>query len=295
MNRRRLLVYLTCVLFAMQVAVIVFAQIMSADHTPASLVVSVLIALIIGATDMAVTRYLLSALKHAESAYAQDVSRKLEESFELYRLEAAREEELVQEIGRAVNNELSQAREALAQQRLGKVDDHLRTSVDIASQTHSSYCDNITVSAVLESKARQCSRAGIKLRARVSLPRELTLPDVDVAALFFNLIDNAMHECEALMRHGELHSEPLIDVRSQTRAGQLFLEVENPSREGGNTRRVTATRKARGRSRHGWGTQVVSSIAEQYGGVVDFAEGDGIFTASVLIPLPEEAILAQAE
>lgn len=293
MNRRRLLVYLTCLLYATQLVVIAFSHVVSAAHTLPSLAVSVLVALIIGATDAAVTRYLLAALKRAESAYAQDVSRKLEESFEHYRLEASHEEQLIQEIGSAVNEELSQARTALAQQRLSKVDDHLRTSVAIASQTHHSYCDNMTVSAVLESKARQCKRAGVELRAHVSLPHELSLPDVDVAALFFNLIDNALNECRDLIERDELHGEPLIDVRSQTRACQLFLEVENPSREGGNTRRISAARNARGRAKHGWGTQVVSSIVDQYGGVVDFKEEEGAFIASVLIPLPEEAVPSQ--
>jgi len=294
MNRRRLLIYLTCLLYIMQLAVIAFSHVLSTEQTSLNYVVSVLLALVIGATDAAIIRYLLAALERAERAYSQDVSRKLEQSFELYRLEAAQEDRLAQEIGRSVEKELAQARAALSEQHVREINDHLRASLAITSQSHASYCDNVTVSAVLESKARQCTRSGVVLLARVSLPQGLPLPDVDVAALFFNLIDNALHECVELTKLAMPHVEPKIEVRSQIRAGQLFLEVENPSRKGGNARRISATRNARGRIKHGWGTQVVSSIVEQYGGIAEFKEGPDTFTASVMIPLPETPSLLKS-
>lgn len=288
MNRGRLLVLLTLILYVMQVTVVVSSLLFSDDRTPLSAIASILVAFVIGVIDVAVIRYLLATLKRAEHAYSQDLNRKLEESFQSYRQEAEREDRLTQEVVQAVERELAQARSALASQSFNSVDDHLRAGLAIASQAHVAYCDNVTVSAVLESKSRQCENAGVTMRARVSLPQELPLPDIDVAALFFNLIDNALHECEELLKVGKADGRPVIDVRSQMRANQLFLEVDNPTRAGGDARRRDAARHARRRGGHGWGTQVVSAVVDQYGGIAEFREDGGVFTADVMIPLPDQ-------
>lgn len=315
MSRRRIIIVLTCSFYALQVGLLVcWHMLASVELRMVDALISVGIAAVLGIVDASAARYLLQALHRSETVYAADVSTRLERSLEGYRLVAEHDERLVQEVGRAVEKELLRARKALAQRRAAAVDEHLRTSVGIASLTRPPYCDNVAVSAVLDSKARQCEEAGVGFDAKVDVPADLALPDVEVAAVFFNLIDNALHECEALNERGgdatSISAEPnraadtspegapAVSVRAKVQTGQLFVEVSNPCRTEGPTWRHAgrnvwqkAMRRRSDTSReHGWGTEIVSTIAREHSGIAEFETHDRTFVATVMIPLPLEVV-----
>lgn len=284
MNRRRVIIVLTGVFYLLQLALIAYWHSLAEEGTRMlDLAISVGIAVVIGLIDAAVARYLLQALRRAETAYAADVSERLEQSLESYRVTAEREDALAQEVGSAVELELAAARRALAEGRVGDLDHHLQHGLDIASQTRASYCENVTVAAVLETKVRQCEEAGVRLVPQVVLPNELGLPDVDVAAVFFNLIDNALHECVALVAEGV--DEPTIVTKARVQAGQLFVSVENPCRADVDAHSKARAHRAESGQLHGWGTEIVASIAQDHGGIAEFEAHDGTFVANVMIPL----------
>ena len=288
-NSRRLIITFTCILYLLQVIAIFVSGIGNGQTAfITSVFVSVLLSICIGIVDMFTVRYLLAAVKRSERAYATQVSSRLESSLESYHNQTEREERLIRQIGTEINEELHAARDALVGGDLSEADHHLRTSLTLASQTKSVACDNIYVSAVLESKLRQCAEADIDLRTQVSLPQELPIQSIEVASIFFNLIDNAMHECEALRdsRGSDVHLD--IVVRGLIQASQLFVEVDNPCRPGVDAELRAAKRRSDTSDLHGWGTQIVADIARQHKGISSFSERDGRFVAQVMLPLAQE-------
>lgn len=294
MNRRRIIIALTCAFYALQLVLLWYWHALAPEETRTlDLVITFAVAVGIAIIDAGVARYLFAALKRAEAAYAADVSEHLERSLESYRVTAEREQALARDVGRAVDHELARAREALDQGRAAEASAHLRQSLDIASKTRTVYCDNVAIAAVLETKERQCREAGVGFEHHVKLPGSLPLPEVEMAAVFFNLIDNALHECVAILaetaevteRSGKAGDCPSVRVSSMVQAGQLYVEVDNPCRKEAAMARRAARRDDLLRE-HGWGTDIVSHIAREHGGIVQFEESAGTFTATVMIPLP---------
>lgn len=310
MSRRRLIIALTCAFYALQVSLLVYWHSLAVgDMRTLDTMISIATAFVLGLIDAGAARYLLQALHRSETTYVADVSTRLELSLEGYRSVAERDEQLAQEVAHAVEEELARARNALAQGRATAAEEHLRTSVDIASQVKPPYCDNVAVAAVLDSKARQCEEANVGFKAMVDVPAELDLPDVEVAAVFFNLTDNALHECEALRAEGVApddyggghdtvaHSPsrhiPTVSVRASVQAGHLFIEVSNPCRTnatvGNNGRdgipQSAFVRRVETHHEHGWGTSIVATIARDHGGLAEFDTHGATFVARVMIPL----------
>ena len=310
MSRRRLIIALTCAFYALQLGLLMYRHSLAAsDARSIDAFVSIGIAVVLGLIDANAARYLLGALNRSQTVYATDASARLERSLERYRLEAERDERFAQEVGRAVEEELSRARKAIAQGKSAEANGHIQASLGIASNMRPPYCDNVAVAAVLDSKNRQCEEADIDLDAKVDIPSELPLPEVEVAAVFFNLIDNAMHECEALKSEGV--DKVAISVRAGIQAGQLFIEVRNPCRVASKRKcgfDSVLRRRAKGVANdagvdqsamlrrsdtsheHGWGTNIVRTIARDHGGIVEYSRRDAIFTATVMIPLPAEIL-----
>lgn len=284
--RRRAIIALSLVLYALQVSLI-WQWYTLAPQGPGTLDLAVflIVTLAVGIVDVGVVRYLFAALKRAEEAYAQGVNERLRRSLDDYRVVAECEEDLAREVSSTVSEELTRAREALAQGRANDARGHLQQSLDIASQTKSAHtCSNVPVAAVLQSKSRQCEAAGASLETHVTLPEELGLLDVEVAAVFFNLIDNALHECKAMIASGGTVA-PTISVSSMVQAGQLYVEVKNPCRMEARSA-LSIARRRNLLSEHGWGTDIVTQIAGDHGGVATFDAEGGVFIARVMIPLP---------
>jgi len=234
--------------------------------------------------DGMVPRMFLRALDNLAATYGLDVRQRLQESLADYRLQGERDQLATREAALLIDRELERAHDALEVGDLKALDQHLAASLSLAESTRAPYCANVVVASLLASKKRQCTESGIVLETQVSLPRELTLQDIEVASVFFNLIDNALHECEAL-RQEDAASHPHILVRSSIEANHLFVQVENPCRPDAEQRR-RERRRAIGASRtHGWGTGIVRDVAYRHRGIAEFGARDGVFCASVLIPL----------
>lgn len=288
-NGSRLIITLASILFLLQVIATFISGISNGSTSfRSSVFVSFLLSAVIGALDMFSVRYLLSAVKRSERAYVSQMSVQLESSLESYRNQGVREEELIRQIGAEINEELHAAQEALLRGDLSRINHHLKTSLTLASQSKSIACDNIYISAVLEIKLRQCAEAGIVLNTQVNLPCDLPIQSIEVASIFFNLIDNAMRECELLSESGDTDERLAINVRGLVQASELFVEVDNPCRASVDYRQRAAKRRVDTSGIHGWGTQIVADIARKHDGISTFSERDGEFIAQVMLPLPQE-------
>lgn len=255
----------------------------SDDVSVTSYVITAVLVITTGVIDVGVVVHLLGMLKREEIAYTADVTKELEESLEEYREQAERERRIAENIGTVVECQVMMAREALARGDLVMANALLNEGRSTTAASQVARCENVVVSSVLESKTRQCAEAGVELVSDVRLPKDLTMDDVELAALFFNLIDNALHECEHV--RVDDHRPPQIVVRGSVEAGQVFIEVRNPCREGAAQKQRVASKRADVTLLHGLGTSIVSDIAARHGGIAEFTDHEGTFVADVMFPL----------
>lgn len=110
-------------------------------------------------------------------------------------------------------------------------------------------------------------QAGITAAFTVSLPRELPVADMDLAALLGNALDNAMEGVKSA-------EERKITLRCKVNKGMLMLRVENPI--GAAVNPDLATTKA-DKSAHGFGIPGMREITERYHGTLDADVKDGCF------------------
>lgn len=286
LRRQGALVLIVCLFYALQAGIILFSVTL-APFTPirdVDFALAIMHLILLAVIDMGIMRKLLTTLRRIGAGYANQASARAEQALDYYRLQFEREEQLVQQISAAIEDELQKAREAVAAGNAQQVDSHLQASLDAASRLQPRLCDNITVAAVLQGKHRQCEEAGVGFEVNVAVPVDLPLPDLEIASVFFNLIDNALQECEALIAQNA-NAQPCISVRAFVRAGQLLVEVTNPCLSGAGVRQRKASQTLDPTQPHGWGTRIVSVIVHKLGGITRFEEHDGTFVASVMIPL----------
>ncbi len=174
------------------------------------------------------------------------------------------------------------------------------------------YCADPIVNAVLTVKEEQMSRYGIRLEARIDIPKELPFEKTDICALFSNALDNAGEACRRLPE-----AQRDVRVKSRARKGLFCLEVTNPvevvenrqSPQTGTARicddnggahvfvgdrvegrwergkdRLPSTTKA-DKENHGFGLRSMKEIAERNHGAMEIRAERGRFEVFLYMPL----------
>ena len=288
MNRRTLIVVIFSMLFVLQAALLFSWHLTSDKPMQASdIAVSVLTLCLTAIIYVASTRFYFMAIKRSTEAHVAREGAELEHSLELYRSIALREEQLARKVCSAIENELVLAREDLAQGDIAKADVRLQNSLDMATEAIPSRCNNVTIAAVLEAESRQCENDGVRLTTEVAVPEEIGLPDIDMAALLFSLIDRALDDCKA-QRAEDPSSNPTIAVRMLTDAGQLLIEVESTRDDTSAPSRRTV-QKGTSKSGYDWNDKVIEGFTKGHGGIVEHSNDGKAHRTSVMIPLQDVA------
>lgn len=244
--------------------------------------------LISGIVDFSVARLLFGRIDRSADVYAAEVAQRLGVLLESYRTQTEQEKKLAKRVSLAVSSELEAARNALTEGNVHEMDRHLSAALDATLETPYSTCENVVIAAVLDSKTRQCAETGIILATYVSIPESLPLDELEVASVFFDLIEDAQYRCERYVLKGNANNlEPRIVVRSWIQAGQLFVEVTSPRGATHWQRRVKRHKTTNAESTLGPGTNIASSITGKHHGVFESVDQEDHHTTSVLIPLPQ--------
>ena len=138
------------------------------------------------------------------------------------------------------------------------------------------YCENITVNAAVAYYAALAERRGIRCDLRLDIPETLAVSELALSMALSNLMENAIHACDAL--------DPKADRWLHVRAiytGQLILEVENPY-AGENPLEETGCPAARDEG-HGWGGRSVRSFVRVNGGELLYRAENGVFNVRLLM------------
>ena len=133
------------------------------------------------------------------------------------------------------------------------------------------YADNPVADVSLADAARRCAEAGVKLTVQGSLPRDCTLPPVDLASLLYNLLSNAVTAAAGGPQPG------WVSARFVTAAGRLCLTVEN------STAAHPVRRRGAG---HGFGQKILREITARYDGSYTLTVENGRARAVAMVCLP---------
>lgn len=139
---------------------------------------------------------------------------------------------------------------------------------------------NVMVDAVLNSKISVARAKQIAVEAKATVPRQLSIAEVDLCVILGNLLDNAIEACMRLSQEEQRFIRIYIDVLQ----GQLYLYVINATadglrRRGGSYQSTKASRE------HGYGLMRMDRMVEKYHGYLDRQDEEGVFATEVLLPL----------
>lgn len=142
-----------------------------------------------------------------------------------------------------------------------------------ALQGSKRFCDNEAANVVLSAKAEVMEQEGITADFAVSLPKELSVTDTDLAALLGNALDNAIEGVQNA-------TTKKIIFRCRVDKGLLMLRLENPV--GGEVNQDLSTTKKE-KTSHGFGLPGMREIARRYHGTLEAGVEDGQFILIVCL------------
>lgn len=150
------------------------------------------------------------------------------------------------------------------------------------------YCNHRVVDALLVGKDAEFERDGIGFDCAVSVPDDGVFSDLELCAVFSNMLSNAARAC-ADMPEGERW----IELRARVIAGNLVVRAKNPCAPGSEGK--SSDRRDRngsdgplpgGRSvdSHGWGLEILRLIADDHGGCFSAERRGNEFVAEMILP-----------
>ena len=143
---------------------------------------------------------------------------------------------------------------------------------------------NSLVDDIVNLELSRATAAGVDVDSRIAVPAELPYQEIDFASVLMNLLDNAIEACEHVSP-----AEKCIHLALVADQGSLLISVSNPAGAApkASDRGGLLTTKDDA-SMHGYGTAIITKIAEKYDGVADFSFANGVFTAKVMLSLHGE-------
>ncbi len=148
---------------------------------------------------------------------------------------------------------------------------------DIVSHT---YCEHYGINALLQYFAGLAQEHHFAFSANIEVSRDINIPDDVLSVLVGNLLENANEACV-------FEGNPIISVRGKTDGGMFFFKITNTFT--GKTKKAPnglyLSTKHEGR---GIGLRSVRGIVNDYNGILDIKNENGLFSVSVLLKIPSK-------
>lgn len=131
-----------------------------------------------------------------------------------------------------------------------------------------SFCSNSVINAVLTNKQHLCEQKSVSFRADISIQDCSSINKVHLCSVFSNLLDNAIHACEAL----PAGTPRFVTVSAKQHGDYLHVKVLNTALP------QSESSPAPG---HGYGQKILADIASHYRGEFFTEFTDGIYKAAI--------------
>lgn len=141
---------------------------------------------------------------------------------------------------------------------------------------------NKVLDAVLTSKGASCQTKGIELKCVVEGELLFFMDDMDISALFGNMLDNAIESVE------KLPDECMRLIRLYVVREKQFVRIntENYCTEQIQFRNGMPITTKKDKRLHGYGMKSIQSTVRKYDGAVMAALNQNWFEVKILIPIP---------
>lgn len=140
-----------------------------------------------------------------------------------------------------------------------------------------SYCSNAALNALFGYYRDMADSKKIRTDWKIELPEPLTVSELDMAALFGNIMENAISACTALP-----DEERYFSLTAELRHGNSLYVVSTNSFDG----KVRKGRDGYHSTKHsgrGTGLMSIAAVAEKYGGSAQFRNSDKEFFVDVVM------------
>lgn len=180
----------------------------------------------------------------------------------------------------------------LSQQRYGELEEYFRQSAEhlLPQVGQLVECGNRAVNVILNMEFAKARKEEVAYTHQLVVPPVLPFPEDDLCAALTNLLDNAIEECARLRRTGRRDASLRIEIYPQK--SYLFVQCRNTTDRTELVRSNRGLRTTKGDERiHGYGTRIISKIADKYNGCAEFDLSDGTFVAKLLLDMTVEETL----
>lgn len=147
----------------------------------------------------------------------------------------------------------------------------------VAATKEYPFCPDSVINAVLTNKQHLCEKLSISFHAEISIQDCSLINKVHLCSVFSNLLDNAIHACEAL----PVEAQRFVTVSAKQHGDYLHVKVLNTS--------LPPVEKSHAPG-HGYGQKILADIASCYHGEFFTEFTDGIYKAAISLQLSPAAI-----
>lgn len=177
----------------------------------------------------------------------------------------------------------------LSQQRYGELEEYfLQSSQHLLPQLGQFIdCGNRSVNTILNMEFAKARKENVEFTHQLVVPPVLPFSEDDLCAALTNLLDNAIEECARLLRAGRTDVSLRLEIYPQK--SYLFILCRNTSDRTELTRSGRGLRTTKGDDQlHGYGTRIITKVAEKYNGCAEFGLSGGMFVAKLLLDMTVE-------
>lgn len=147
-----------------------------------------------------------------------------------------------------------------------------------ADSAQINYCKNPALNALFGYYSKMAEASAIKTDWSIELPEPLTVSELDMAALFGNIMENAIYACSLLPE-----KQRYFSLTSEVRNGNSLYIVSTNSFDGKILKDRVGKYLSTKRSGHGTGLSSIAAAAEKYGGSANFYNSGKEFYADVVL------------
>ncbi len=141
------------------------------------------------------------------------------------------------------------------------------------------YCSNAALNALFGYYHEMADSEKIRTNWKIELPELLTVSELDMAALFGNIMENAISACTALPE-----DKRYFNLTAELRHGSTLYVVSTNSFDGNVSKGKDGYHSTK-HSGRGTGLISIAAVAEKYGGSTQFSNSDKEFYADVLLKM----------
>ena len=178
------------------------------------------------------------------------------------------------------HNHLQKLKAHIMMNQIAEANNYLNDlEVDLDNVNQLVESGNINLDAILNSKISLAMKNDIQINYKASVPKDLSVSDIDLCVLIGNLIDNAVEACDKIKDGNPRFIRIYVGIFKK----QLYISVSNSTNE--LIKKLDEEYITTKRGNHGHGLKRINNIVNKYGGFINRQNEPGVFASEVLLPL----------